>query len=61
MNLGPIGYAVGVDLGGTKTAAGLVAADGSVLLRREVPTPAAAGPEAVLATVIGLAAEVIAA
>ncbi|WP_349867343.1 ROK family protein [Leifsonia sp. WHRI 6310E] len=56
-----MGYAVGVDLGGTKTAAGLVAADGSVLLRREAPTPAAEGPEAVLATVIGLAAEVIAA
>jgi glucokinase len=60
MNAGPMRYAVGVDLGGTKTAAGLVAADGAVLLRKEAPTPAAEGPDAVLATVIGLAAAVTA-
>lgn len=39
---------VGVDLGGTKTSAAVVGADGSVGTVRTVPTPAAAGPQAVL-------------
>lgn len=51
--------AVGVDLGGTKTAAGLVTASGEVLLRREASTPAPDGPEAVVATIVRLAAEVV--
>ena len=37
------GLAVGVDIGGTKVAAGLVAADGSVLERVRRETPEAAG------------------
>ena len=37
-----------VDIGGTKIAAGLVAADGTVLRQLSVPTPAAEGPQAVL-------------
>ncbi|PUA80980.1 ROK family protein [Nocardioides currus] len=42
---------VGVlDIGGTKTAAGLVDRGGAVLARSRQPTPAAAGAEAVLAT-----------
>lgn len=39
----------GVDIGGTKTAAGLVTEDGRLLHRVQVATPAADGPAAVLA------------
>ncbi|WP_101254942.1 ROK family protein [Streptomyces barkulensis] len=39
---------IGLDLGGTKIAAALVAGDGAVLARHTLPTPAARGPEAVL-------------
>jgi glucokinase len=39
---------IGLDLGGTKIAAALVAADGAVLARHTLPTPAARGAEAVL-------------
>lgn len=39
---------VGLDLGGTKIAAGLVAPDGTVLARHTRPTPGPHGPEAVL-------------
>ncbi|MFP8885325.1 ROK family protein [Streptomyces mangrovi] len=39
---------IGLDLGGTKIAAALVAGDGTVLARHTLPTPAALGPEAVL-------------
>ncbi|MFF0744923.1 ROK family protein [Streptomyces sp. NPDC004111] len=39
---------VGLDLGGTKIDAALVAADGTVLARHRSPTPATEGPEAVL-------------
>ncbi|GAB3585989.1 ROK family protein [Leifsonia lichenia] len=54
-------FAVGIDIGGTKTAAGLVdVATGAVVVRREAPTPAAAGPDAVLATAIRLAESVFA-
>ncbi|GAA3343113.1 ROK family protein [Curtobacterium pusillum] len=52
---------LGVDIGGTKTAAGLVAEDGRVLARAEVPTPAQRGPDAVLETAERLCAELIAA
>ncbi|MHA7177082.1 ROK family protein [Arthrobacter sp. Sr24] len=41
-------YVVGVDLGGTKTAAGVVAADGSVLLTEQIPTLNRDGGEAIL-------------
>src|SRR5699024_288569 len=51
---------VGVDLGGTKTAAALVRADGAVGPVRSVPTPATAGPEAVLDAVAGLVRDVVA-
>ncbi|MFJ8895501.1 ROK family protein [Leifsonia sp. NPDC102414] len=54
-------FAVGIDIGGTKTAAGLVdIATGAVVMRSEAPTPSAAGPDAVLATAIRLAESVIA-
>ncbi len=44
---------IGLDLGGTKIAAALVAADGAVLARHSLPTPATAGAEAVLDALAG--------
>ena len=41
-------YVVGVDLGGTKTAAGVVGDDGSVLLLEQIPTRNRDGGEAIL-------------
>ncbi len=41
-------YVVGVDLGGTKTAAGVVAEDGSVLFTEQIPTLNRDGGEAIL-------------
>ncbi|WP_031170703.1 ROK family protein [Streptosporangium roseum] len=49
---------VGVDIGGTKTSAGLVDSSGTLLAVRTLPTPAAQGPAAVLDTAVGLVAEV---
>ncbi|MEU0372172.1 ROK family protein [Streptomyces sp. NPDC006283] len=42
------GAVVALDLGGTKIAAALVGVDGQILARCTRPTPATAGPEAVL-------------
>ncbi len=39
---------IGLDLGGTKIAAALATADGQVLRRHRVPTPARQGPDAVV-------------
>jgi glucokinase len=47
--------AIGVDVGGTKIAAGLVEATGEVRDRLVVPTPAAEGPFAVLRAIAELA------
>lgn len=41
-------YAIGVDLGGTKTAAGVVGSDGSMLLTEEIPTLNRDGGDAIL-------------
>ncbi|WEH43128.1 ROK family protein [Streptomyces sp. NBC_01218] len=49
---------VGLDLGGTKIAAALFAADGTVLARHTRPTPAEDGASAVLDALAGAAAEV---
>ncbi|ACZ85452.1 ROK family protein [Streptosporangium roseum] len=49
---------VGVDIGGTKTSAGLVDSSGTLLAVRTLPTPAAQGPAAVLDTAAGLVGEV---
>jgi len=46
--------AVGIDLGGTKIAAGLVRDDGTVLARAGVPTPAREGAAAILDAVARL-------
>jgi glucokinase len=47
--------AIGVDVGGTKIAAGLVEATGEVRDRLVLPTPAAEGPSAVLDAIAELA------
>ncbi|MEH0110932.1 ROK family protein [Tersicoccus sp. MR15.9] len=52
---------IGVDLGGTKLSAGLVAADGSVRHAATVPTPATAGPDAILAAMVALVRSIVAA
>jgi len=52
----PPGYAIGIDLGGTKIAAGLVGLDdGRVLARRLQPTAPERGGEAVLHDVLAMA------
>lgn len=50
---------VGVDIGGTKTAAALVGPGGAVLARRQAATPARSGPAAVLETAARLAADLL--
>ncbi len=50
-----------IDIGGTKLAAGIVDAAGSILARGEVPTLATEGPERVLDRIIRLAGDVLAA
>ena len=56
MNQGQAPYAIGLDVGGTKIAGGVVAIDsGQVLARRRIPTHAGRGGEAVLADAIALA------
>ena len=50
--------AIGIDIGGTRLRAALVAEDGAILSRAETPTAAQAGPEAVVAQIAALAAEV---
>ena len=52
-------YVVGVDLGGTKTAAGVVAEDGSVLLTEQIPTLNRDGGEAILDATATLIASLI--
>ncbi|MGW6414602.1 ROK family protein [Streptomyces sp. NPDC055055] len=42
----------GIDIGGTKTAAGLVDPHGTLLARHTLPTPAADGPAAVVAAAV---------
>lgn len=49
---------IGVDLGGTKTAAGLVLPDGHVELDCTSATPATAGPAAIIATVTALVTQI---
>jgi len=50
------GCAIGLDVGGTKIAAGLVSPDGEVLRKRVVPTRPQRGGEAVLEDALALAA-----
>ncbi|MFE7406904.1 ROK family protein [Isoptericola sp. NPDC057559] len=55
----PAGVVVGVDLGGTKTAAALVGPGGDAGPVRAVPTPALDGPDAVLDAVAALVTDVV--
>jgi glucokinase len=49
-----------IDIGGTKLAAGVVDADGRMLVRGEVPTLATEGLEPVLGRIVGLGRELLA-
>ncbi|MCT9626639.1 ROK family protein [Pseudarthrobacter equi] len=49
-------YAIGVDLGGTKTAAGVVSGDGEVLFSEIIPTLNRDGGDAILDATAGLVA-----
>lgn len=49
-------YAIGVDLGGTKTAAGVVSGDGEVLFSETIPTLNREGSAAILDATAGLVA-----
>jgi glucokinase len=57
--IAPVGsrpqHALGVDIGGTKIAVGLVDAGGTVSQRVEVATPAQEGADAIIAAVLGAA------
>ncbi|MGE5508830.1 MAG: ROK family protein [Chitinophagales bacterium] len=53
-------YAIGLDLGGTKIAAGLMAADGTVLAECYRATPVAAGVAPVVDALVEAAREVVA-
>jgi len=44
--------ALGIDIGGTEIAAGIVSSDGDLLHAVRAPTPALGGPEAVMAAVV---------
>jgi glucokinase len=58
MNPPERGPALAIDIGGTKTAAGLVTPDGHIALQRFQPTRAQAGGEAVMRRTIALAEDV---
>ena len=51
---------IGVDIGGTKTAAGIVDAAGTVHAANSRPTPATAGAAAILATAVALVESLLA-
>jgi glucokinase len=51
--------ALGIDIGGTKIAAGLVDAYGRLQHHHQVPTPAQEGPEAIFTAVLMTAREVL--
>ncbi|PTT68987.1 sugar kinase, partial [Arthrobacter sp. HMWF013] len=53
-------YAIGVDLGGTKTAAGVVSADGEVLFSETIPTLNRDGGGAILDATAALVSALIA-
>lgn len=51
--------AIGIDIGGTKIAAGLVARDGVIRASRTMPTPVTEGANAIVQGVIGLSQELL--
>jgi len=54
-------YALGIDIGGTKTAAAVIDEPGEVIGFSETPTPAAAGPDAVIDAALTVARRALAA
>ena len=56
----PAAYVLGLDVGGTKIAGGVVGADGALRSRRIVPTRADRGGEALLANALALAEDLAA-
>jgi glucokinase len=52
-------YFIGIDIGGTKIAGGIVSEDGGVVERRIVPTPVDEGGPRILADAIGVAEALI--
>jgi glucokinase len=52
--------ALAVDIGGTKILVGLIDAQGTIVVSRQVATPAREGAEAIIAAVAGLARQVLA-
>lgn len=46
---------IGIDIGGTKIAGGIVGQDGKVLARKEEPTPIKLGGTQILAAAIAVA------
>lgn len=52
-------YTVGIDIGGTKIAVGAMAESGELISRRSERTPAHSGPQAILATAIRMATELM--
>ena len=52
--------ALAVDIGGTKILVGLIDARGTIVVSRQVATPAREGAEAIIAAVAGLARQVLA-
>jgi glucokinase len=51
---------LGIDIGGTKLAAGIVSAEGNILVRGEIPTLAREGLEPVLDRIVGLGRDLLA-
>jgi glucokinase len=56
---GPTGAVLGIDIGGTKLAAGIVEPDGSVLVHRQTATPPDATAEELFGVVVALANDVV--
>lgn len=54
-------YVVGIDLGGTKIAAGLAAAGGQILTTAHRPTPVSSGPEGILKALVDMVDELLSA
>src|SRR3954454_13390375 len=52
-------YAIGVDLGGTKTAAGVVSGDGTILFSETVPTLNRDGGDAILDATAALVSSLV--
>lgn len=50
---------LGIDIGGTKLAAGIVSPDGSILARKEVPTRVAEGLDPVLGRIVQLGRDLL--